>query len=149
MITADETKKKIRAIIQADKARLETEAEHYRDKAYDTSSVYGFGGPYERQMKAAEKREAELERLKDLERQVSRAAKHLDVSMYVYGCRSCGTVIMTSQKPTDDWHECPACRGMIHCPGVQRTEFQIVDNGKTWMELIGQEGIKYETDEAD
>lgn len=136
-------KDRVQAIIQHQRLTLQEEIDTYRKKMYDTESYWGFGGPYRRQEAAAEKREAQLKELDDFEEQLKHAKKHQDVRMYIFGCRSCGSITMTSRPPFDDWHECPVCRKMVHLRQLPSTDFQIADTGEAWMEQLrklAQEG---------
>lgn len=129
-------KDRVAAIIRQQRQTLMQEIELYRQKLYDTESYWGLGGPYKRQEAAIEKREKQLEELEDFEMQLKHAKKHQNVRMYVFGCRHCGSITMTSRQPFDDWHECPVCRQMIHLKKLPDTNFQIVDTGEIWMEQL-------------
>lgn len=136
-------KDRVQAIIQRQRLTLQEEIDTYRKKMYDTESYWGFGGPYSRQEAAAERREAQLKELDDFEEQLKHVKKHQNVSMYIFGCRNCGSITMTSVQPFDDWHECPACRQMVHLRQLPSTDFQIIDTGEVWMEQLrklAQEG---------
>lgn len=58
------------------------------------------------------------------------------VRMWIFGCRSCGSITMVNRQPFDDWHECPVCRQMVHLNSLPSKEFEIVDTGETWQEQI-------------
>lgn len=132
--------KKIReqteVLIQRHRERLEKEIAAYERKLRDTMSYYGCGGPYRRQEEAIEKREAQLDKLNDFEKQLYRMKEHEKVSMWVFTCRNCGSVTMVSRQPFDDWHECPVCRGMIHLDHLPSTSFEIVNEKKGWQQIL-------------
>lgn len=127
---------RVAAIIQQQRQTLQGEIKEYRAKLYDTESYWGCGGPYHRQETAIERREKQLEELNDFEEQLRNAKKHQNVSMYIFGCRNCGSITMTSRQPFDDWHECPVCRNMVHLQKLPSIEFQIADTGEAWMEQL-------------
>lgn len=129
-------KARIRNICTRERNRLKREIEGLKKNLGDTMDVYGVGGAYSRQQKAIEKREAEIREIDDFERQLNSQQRLIPASMYVYGCRSCGAVVMTSAQPTDDWHECPACRKMNRPGRLEKKDFQIADEGKSWMDYI-------------
>lgn len=58
------------------------------------------------------------------------------MGMWIFGCRSCGSITMVNRQPFDDWHECPVCRQMVHLNSLPSKEFEIVDTGETWQEQI-------------
>lgn len=129
-------KDRVAAIIQQQRRTLQAEIEMYRQKLYETESYWGCNGPYRRQEAAIEKREKQLEELDDFEMQLKRVEKHQNVSMYIFGCRSCGSITMVSQQPFDKWHECPVCRNMVYLEKLNLTDFQIVDTGTRWMQQL-------------
>lgn len=137
--------KDIRELLQEkiDKKRkkLEKEAELYREKMKDTQAYYGFGGPYVRQEAALERREQQLEELKDFENQLQSVKKHKKIRMYVFGCRSCRSTTIVTQQPFDNWHECPVCRDMIYLTKLKSTEVEIVEDGSGWQEML-KESLK-------
>ena len=101
-----------------------------------TMEYWGCGGPYNRQEEAIERRKKQLDELDDFAMQLNRAKKHETVRMWIFGCRSCGSITMVNRQPFDDWHECPACRQMVHLNSLPSKEFEIVDTGETWQEQI-------------
>ena len=127
--------------INKKRKKLERESELYREKMYDTQAFYGFGGPYVRQEAALERREQQLEELKDFENQLQNVKKHKKVRMYVFGCQSCRSTTMVTQQPFDDWHECPVCRNMIYLTKLKSVEVEIVENGSGWQEML-KESLK-------
>lgn len=83
-----------------------------------------------------ERRKKQLDELDDFAMQLNRAKKHETVRMWIFGCRSCGSITMVNRQPFDDWHECPVCRQMVHLNSLPSKEFEIVDTGETWQEQI-------------
>lgn len=79
-------KNQIQRIIDKRKQKLVKEIDEYETKMRDTKSYYGLGGPYCRQEAAKERREQELEELKDFERQLRKATKHIKATVYAFGC---------------------------------------------------------------
>lgn len=122
--------------INRKRKKLEKEAKLYREKMKDTEAYYGFGGPYMRQEAALERREQQLEELKDFENQLQRMKKHKKVRMYVFGCQSCRSTTMVTQQPFDDWHECPVCRNMIYLTKLKSAEIEITETGSNWQEML-------------
>lgn len=86
--------------------------------------------------KEVERRKKQLDELDDFAMQLNRAKKHETVRMWIFGCRSCGSITMVNRQPFDDWHECPVCRQMVHLNSLPSKEFEIVDTGETWQEQI-------------
>ena len=146
-----ETDIKVRVgrLIQKQREALQKEIELYTQKRDDTEEVYGFGGAYTRQQAAIEKREKQLQELDDFEAQLKHAEKHQEVAMYIFGCRSCGSITMVSGQPFSDWHECPVCRSMVNLPSLKAKTFRIADTGEGWMEQLkelAKEGGNADTD---
>lgn len=127
---------KIQKVVDKEKERLTRERDMYRKKMDDTETCYGFGGPYRRQEMACERREAQLEELEEFEDQLKKATKHIKADVYVFGCRRCGAVCMTTKEPFDDWHECPTCRGMVHLQNVPRKTIRIAGDGTGWQDML-------------
>lgn len=123
-------------IIDDRRAQLEKERDKYRQKMHDTQYYYGCGGPYMRQEAAMEKREKELDELKRFEYQLRHTVKTKVVGLYVMGCRHCHSVFFSTQSPFNDWHECPACRGMNFITQVPRQDVEIVMDGSGWQEML-------------
>ena len=122
--------------INRKRKKLEKEAKLYREKMKDTKVYYGFNGPYARQEAALERREQQLEELKDFENQLQNAKKHKKVRMYVFGCQSCRSTTMVTQQPFDDWHECPVCRNMIYLTKLKSVEIEITETESNWQEML-------------
>ena len=114
----------------------EREIEEFEEKLRGTMEYWGCGGPYNRQEEAIERRKKQLDELDDFAMQLNRAKKHETVRMWIFGCRSCGSITMVNRQPFDDWHECPVCRQMVHLNSLPSKEFEIVDTGETWQEQI-------------
>ena len=129
-------KDRLRNICARERKRIKKEIAELSDHLLETRSMFGVGGAYSRQENAIFKREEMLHEIDDFERQLNSQQRLIPARMYVYGCRSCGTVIMTSEKPTDDWHECPACRKMNRPGRLEKKDFQIADKGESWMDYI-------------
>ena len=129
-------KDRLRNICVRERKRIKKEIAELADHLRDTNSIFGCGGAYSRQENAIFKREEMLQEIDDFERQLNSQQRLIPASMYVYGCRSCGAVVMTSAQPTDDWHECPACRKMNRPGRLEKKDFQIADEGKSWMDYI-------------
>ena len=129
-------KDRVASIIEHQRKVLQNEIQEYQQKLEDTMSFWGCGGPYRRQEAAIERREKQLEELDDFEMQLRRTQKHQDVRMYIFGCKSCGSITMVNRQPFDEWHECPVCRQMIHLNKLKDTQFQIVDTGEVWQQQI-------------
>ena len=91
---------------------------------------------YQKEMERIERRKKQLDELDDFAMQLNRAKKHETVRMWIFGCRSCGSITMVNRQPFDDWHECPVCRQMVHLNSLPSKEFEIVDTGETWQEQI-------------
>ena len=125
-------KERIRNICTRERNRLTRELEGLKKNLSDTMDVYGHGGACFRQEKAIEKREDMIQEIDDFEMQLRRQPRIIPARMYVYSCRNCGTVIMTSRQPTSEWHECPACRKMIRPGSIQSLDFHIADTGELW-----------------
>ena len=132
----DKLKARIEKLIEQERSRLEKESDRYLEKMRDTESLYGFGGPYMRQQKAYEDREAELRELNNFERQFHDIKRTKRSFWYPIGCNSCGTISLSNRKPFDEWHECPVCRQMIYMTDVKPENLEIVDNGETWLDLL-------------
>lgn len=77
-----------------------------------------------------------IQSLDDFEAQLKYTAKHQEVTMYIFGCSSCGSITMVNRQPFDEWHECPVCRNMINLPSLKSKAFKIVDTGEGWMEQL-------------
>lgn len=127
---------RIQKIIDQKRHQLEKEYYEYENKMYDTMEYYGCGGAYRRQEAARDKRKELLDELNDFERQLKNTTKHIDASVYVFGCRNCGTVTMTTKQPFDDWHECPTCRHMVFLNKVPRKTIRIAEDGGVWQEML-------------
>lgn len=130
-------KNRIQRIIDKRKQKLIKEIDEYETKMRETGSYYGFGGPYYRQEAAKERREQELEELKDFERQLRKATKHIKTTVYAFGCGKCGAVCMTTKALFDGWHECPTCRQMIKLRNVSSHTIEIAeDSTEAWQEML-------------
>ncbi len=127
---------KIQKVIDKEKERLTRELDMYRKKMDDTEVYYGFGGPYRRQEMAYERREAQLEELEEFEDQLKKVTKHIEADVYVFGCKECRAVCMTTKEPFDDWHECPTCRKMIYLQNVPRQTIRIAGDGTDWQHIL-------------
>lgn len=100
-------------------------------------SYYGFGGPHYRLEAAKERREQGLENLKDFERKLRKATKHIKTTVYAFGCGKCGAVCMTTKAPFNGWHECPTCRQMINLRNVSSHTIEIAeDSTEAWQEML-------------
>ena len=80
-------------------------------------------------------RRAQLEKERD-EYQLWHTVKTKVVGLYVMGCRHCHSVFFSTQSPFNDWHECPACRGMNFITQVPRQDVEIVMDGSGWQEML-------------
>ena len=129
-------KDRVNAIIEHQREVLRGEIEEFEKKLRGTMEYWGCGGPYNRQEEAIERRKKQLDELDDFAMQLNRAKKHETVRMWIFGCRSCGSITMVNRQPFDDWHECPVCRQMVHLNSLPSKEFEIVDTGETWQEQI-------------
>lgn len=129
-------KDRIQLIIDQRRQQLEKERDEYEKKMRDTMVCYGCGGAYGRQEAAMQKREEQLEELEDLEKQLRRTTRHIEANIYVFGCKNCGALTMTTREPFDDWHECPTCRHMVYLQKVPRTTIRIAEDGGVWEEML-------------
>lgn len=129
---------RVRQILRARKAQLEKEIQEWKHKMCDTESYWGFGGPYKRQEEALGRREKELEELEEFERQLGQYTPHKEISMYAVYCRNCGTIAMSSQQLTGEWHECPCCKKMIYDNNPERKTFRIEDEGQLWLKAFSE-----------
>ena len=148
-MSAMDTKGRVGRLIQKQREKLQEEIERYTEKRDGTEEAYGFGGAYSRQQAAIEKRERQLQELDDFEAQLKHTEKHQEVTMYIFGCHSCGSVTMVSGQPFSDWHECPVCRSMVNLPSLKAKTFRIADTGEGWMEqlkALAKEGGNADTD---
>ncbi len=148
-MSAMDIKGRVGRLIKKQREKLQKEIELYTEKRGDTEEVYGFGGAYARQQAAIEKRERQLQELDDFEAQLKHTEKHQEVTMYIFGCHSCGSVTMVSGQPFSDWHECPVCRSMVNLPSLKAKTFRIADTGEGWMEqlkALAKEGGNADTD---
>lgn len=132
---------RIQVIIDQRRQQLTKERDEYKQKMHDTEAYWGFNGPYMRQEAAMERREKQLEELEDFEWQLKRITKHIEVTVYVFGCRECGAVCMTTKNPSSDWHECPTCRSMIRLEKLPSRRIKIAEDGSEWQEMI-KEALK-------
>lgn len=104
----------IQALIAQRRKSIAAEIRDWNEKIRGTMSYYGCGGAYERQVRAKEKRERELEDLNRFEHQLLWKTVDIDhVRVYTWYCRECGAVTMTTRFTSGDWHECGSCRHML------------------------------------
>ena len=129
-------KNQIQRIIDKRRQKLTKERDEYEAKMRDTESYYGFGGPYMRQEAARDKRDKQLEELEDFEKQLKATTRHIETKLYVFGCRECGTVTLTTKQPLDAWHECPSCRQMIYLDKIKPQKILIAENEECWQEML-------------
>lgn len=121
------------ALIRKRKAKLASEIKVWEKKMRDTESYWGFNGPYKRQEAARDKREKELEEVEEFERQLGSYTPYEKISLYGLYCRNCGNVVLSFQRPTGEWHECPNCKKMIYDNNPVKWEFRIEDEGQAWL----------------
>lgn len=122
-------KEKIQAVITKERQRLEKEIKSWNQKLHETEVYYGANGLYHRQLAAKEKRERQLDELKDLQEQLVRTVKHKEIAPYILHCNQCGAVSMTFSQPHMDYADCPCCRHSIYTVGLERTRLSVVDDG--------------------
>lgn len=122
-------KEKIQAVITKERQRLEKEIKSWNQKLHETEVYYGANGPYYRQLAAKEKRERQLDELKDLEEQLVKTVTHKELTPYILYCKHCGAVSMTFSQPHMDYADCPCCRHSIYTLGIERTRLSVVDDG--------------------
>lgn len=133
-------KDRVNTIIEHQREVLRGEIEEFEEKLRGTMEYWGCGGPYNRQEEAIERRKKQLDELDDFAMQLNRAKKHETVRMWIFGCRSCGSITMVNRQPFDDWHECPVCRQMVHLNSLPSKEFEMLkahEEGEapTWKEV--------------
>lgn len=141
-MSAMDIKGRVGRLIQKQREKLQEEIGLYTQKRDDTEEIYGCGGAYCRQQAAIEKREKQLQELDDFEAQLRHTEKHQEVTMYIFGCRSCGSITMVSRQPFSDWHECPVCRSMVNLPSLKAKTFRIADTGEGWMDHLKELAIE-------
>lgn len=129
-------KERVQKVIDKYRSHLIKERDEFEAKMRDTECVYGFGGPYMRQEAARDKRDKQLEELEDFEKQLKATTRHIETTLYVFGCRECGAVTMTTKQPPDAWHECPGCRQMIYLDGIKPRKILIAENEECWQEML-------------
>ena len=134
---------RIQGIIDQRRQQLTKERDEYKQKMRDTEAYWGLNGPYKRQEAAMECREKQLKELDDFEVQLKRTTKHIEPLVYIFACRECGAVCMTTKEPFSDWHECPTCRKMIRLENVPSRRIKIAEDGSGWQAMI-KEALKEE-----
>lgn len=128
----EKIRKRIAVMIDRQRAKLKKEIEEYEKKQEEGMVDWGYGGSYHRKENAIRKREKSLKELNDLEKQLDGLKQYRKVMAWTFTCRDCGAVTIVNKPPFNDWHECPACRQMIHLDHVPNIEIEVTDATNLW-----------------
>lgn len=129
-------KEKIQAVITKERTRLKREIKSWDQKLHETELYYGANGPYHRQLAAKERREQQLDELKDLENQLQKAVKHREIAPYILQCKHCGAVIMTFSQPSMEYADCPCCKHLIYTVGMERSRLSVADDNQGLVQAL-------------
>lgn len=103
-------KELILGIIEDRKRKLNAEIEDLRRRQREDEYVFGCGGAYRRKEAAIARREEQLEELEYTRMQVKGLVELKEEFYYKLYCKECGNTFTSKQKPSGDYHECPACK---------------------------------------
>ena len=134
MTAVERLEKRIDDLRTKECARLKKEIELYKEKLESTMSYYGCGGPYRRQLKAIEKREAELAELENLNASAKSERMTVKVMLFTYKCSHCGAIYLTDKEPEEEWKECSHCKEFINLELAKTEEVELVNDGQYFIQ---------------